>query len=236
VIPQPGQSWQPEGAPARRSHEYLRGGTVKLLTLFRPATGELRAEAVQSGSNAVLHPWLKQELTAILETFPPPPTQATPGRSWAEWDYHPEAQQRDAVLPPLRMLLLWDNLRGHYTREMVAWCEAQGIGVLYTPLSGSWLNMAESVQRIIQRRALEGQNPEADAERVKGWLRAAVRGWNRQPTPFVWGGKRHARRDRAYARRHRLGGSGATTSTPVRRRYRSVRNCHRSLIGSSIDK
>ena len=33
AIPQPGPSWQPAGRPARRPHEYVRGGTAKLLTL-----------------------------------------------------------------------------------------------------------------------------------------------------------------------------------------------------------
>ena len=36
AIPQPGASWQPEGHPATQPHEYERGGTAKLLTLFRP--------------------------------------------------------------------------------------------------------------------------------------------------------------------------------------------------------
>jgi hypothetical protein len=39
TIPQPGQSWRPEGKPVGQPHEYIRGGTAKLLTLFRPATG-----------------------------------------------------------------------------------------------------------------------------------------------------------------------------------------------------
>jgi hypothetical protein len=37
-------------------HEYIRGGTAKLLTLFRPATGEVRAKGVPRAPNAVLHP------------------------------------------------------------------------------------------------------------------------------------------------------------------------------------
>jgi len=49
-------------------------------------------------------------------------------------------------------------------------------------------------------------------------LEATARGWNRDPTPFVWGGKRAARRDRARQRRHALGGSGAQTRRPIRRR------------------
>src|SRR6266849_2210395 len=55
AIPQPGASWQPEGHPALQPHEYERGGTAKLLTLFRPATGEIHAKGVASVTNAVLH-------------------------------------------------------------------------------------------------------------------------------------------------------------------------------------
>jgi hypothetical protein len=57
---------QPEGHPALQPHEYERGGTAKLLTLFRPATGEFRAKGVVSVTNTVLHPWLKGELGALL--------------------------------------------------------------------------------------------------------------------------------------------------------------------------
>ena len=81
--------------------------------------------------------------------------------------------------------------------------------------------MAESVQRIIVRRALEGQHV-YNVEVLKEWLTDAIAGWNHLPTPFIWGDKRHARRDRAYARRHRLGGSGATSQYVVPRRMRSV--------------
>lgn len=225
AIPQEGQSWQLEGRPAHRPHEYIRGGTVKLLTLFRPASGEVRAEPVEHATNAVLHPWLKEQLTEILQGCAPAPSPVPEGRRWVDWDYHAEATGYDQQYAPLRMLLIWDSLKGHLTPEMVQWCRERGIGLLYTPLSGSWLNMVESLQRIIERRALEGQQPE-DAATLKEWFRAAVRGWNREPTPFVWGGKRHARRDRAYARRHRLGGSGATTSRPLTGRCRSVRLYH----------
>src|SRR5262250_1234378 len=80
AIPQPGASWQAEGHPVTHPHEYERGGTAKLLTLFRPATGELRAKGVTSAPNAVLHPWLQEQLRVVLtesekhqpaETLPP---------------------------------------------------------------------------------------------------------------------------------------------------------------------
>lgn len=144
------------------------------------------------------------------------------GRRWQAWDPFPAAEQLDRLHPPLRMLLILDNLAGHYRRDFVQWCHERGIGLLYTPCAGSWLNMAESVQRILIRRALEGHHI-YDSEILKDWLRDTCEGWNRHPTPFIWRGKRHARRDRAYARRHRQGGSGATTQYVLPRRIRSVR-------------
>ena len=68
--------------------------------------------------------------------------------------------------------------------------------------------MTESVQGIIQGRALDGEHP-TNPQQIINWLEAAARGWNKNPTPFVWGGKRAARRDRARKRRQALSGSGA---------------------------
>jgi transposase len=222
TIPHPGFSFQPEGKPATQDHQYIRGKTCKLLTLLRPATGKLRAEPVDQSTNAILHPWLKGELTAILKECPPAPERVPEGRRWQDWDPFPAAEQLDRMYPPLRMLLILDNLAGHYSHDFVRWCHERGIGLLYTPCAGSWLNMAESVQRILIRRAMEGQHV-YDVEILKDWLRDTIEGWNRHPTPFIWRGKRHARRDRAYARRHRQGGSGATTQYVLPRRIRSVR-------------
>jgi DDE superfamily endonuclease/Homeodomain-like domain len=230
AIPHAGASWQPTGHPVRQPHEYARGGTAKLLTLFRPATGEVRGEPVEQTTNAILHPWLERELEAILASCPPTPAQPAAGCRWVDWDWQPSAAHLDRFLPPIRMLLVLDNLSGHCSHSFVEWCMRRGICLLYTPLAGSWLNMAESVQRIIVRRALAGQHPH-DTTTLKQWLQDTVAGWNRAPTPFIWGGKRQARRDRAYARRHRLGGSGATTISVVPRRTRPVRQHH---VPSSI--
>ncbi len=67
TMPQPGTVWAPEGHAVLQPHEYVRTGTARLLTLFRPATGEVRAKGVRSTANAILHPWLKTELQALLE-------------------------------------------------------------------------------------------------------------------------------------------------------------------------
>jgi transposase len=227
AIPQPGSSWQPEGQPARRPHEYVRGGTAKLLTLFRPATGEVRALPVERAPNAVLHPWLRQELTAIVTRLPDlPPAEAAVRATHAHWEQWREGLTVKATLlrdlPPLRVLLVYDDLTGHHTPELLCWLFAHGILPLFTPLGGSWLNMAESVQRILARRALAGQHP-SSAQEVMEWFAATVRGWNADPSPFVWGGKRQQRRWRARQRRqarHPLGGSGAVTHHPLPRHAR----------------
>ena len=132
TTPHPGSSWQPEGMPAHQDHQYIRGSTCKLLTLFRPATGELRAEPVDQSTNAILHPWLKQELAAILKTCPPAPAEVPEERRWQNWDPFPAAEQLDRLYPPLRLLLILDNLAGHHSRDLVQWCGERGIGLLYT--------------------------------------------------------------------------------------------------------
>ena len=99
------------------------------------------------------------------------------------------------------MILVWDNLIGHHSGNIVLWLYQHGIMPLFTPIKGSWLNMragptgrdgpvgavypktragplgavllktvpfcprqAESVQRIIVRRALDGTHPTSPTE------------------------------------------------------------------------
>ena len=218
--PYPGQSWQPEGQPAHQPHEYIRNGTAKLLTLFHPADGQVRVKGVIRCPNVVLHACLKAQLTEILSTLPAPVMvdAETNAAFWRQWQQGLTAPiTLPDELPPLRMLLIWDNLKGHYTPDLLLWLFAHGIMPLYTPLGGSWLNMAESIQRILVHRALDGQSPQT-AQQIIELLEATAQGWNRQPSPFAWGGKRAVRRARARQRKHALGGSGACTFRPIRHR------------------
>jgi hypothetical protein len=169
----------------------------------------VRAKGVTHAPNVVLHPWLRAELTEILARLPVPtlPEAERPALArWATWLGHEPTEP----LPPLRLILIWDNLAGHLSWSIVRWLYQQGVLPLYTPLSGSWLNLAESVQRILVRRALAGQHPQTQADLI-AWLDDAVLGWNADPTPFVWHGTRYERRQRA--RQRRLGASPARHAT-----------------------
>jgi hypothetical protein len=84
TVPYPGSSWELQGKPACQPHQHLRNlrnGTAKLMSLFHPATGRVRVKGVRSCTNAVLHPWLKEQLRAILRTLPPPPEPPSPGKN-----------------------------------------------------------------------------------------------------------------------------------------------------------
>jgi transposase len=227
AVPHPGGGWRPIGRPAIQPHEYVRQGTTKILTLFHPATGEVRVRPATRGTNAVLHGWLKETLAAVVAALPAGAAAGDPAATRALWEAW---QQGLAVpftlperLPPLRVLLVWDNLAGHKTPEMVLWLCRHGIMPLYTPLGGSWLNMAESIQRILKRRALDGQQPRSPAE-IGAWFEQTAGNWNRQPTPFVWNGKRRQRRRRRAGDGHPVGGSAALTYRVLPRHGRAIRN------------
>jgi hypothetical protein len=85
--------------------------------------------------------------------------------------------------------------------------------------------MAESIQRILVRRGLAGQNP-LTPEQIIAWLEGVAGGWNDDPTPFEWGGSRAARRERSRNKRHALAGSGACARRPNRAKKNLVQKWH----------
>jgi transposase len=220
TVPYPGYRWRPAGEPGRYPHEYIKNGTAKMLTLFCPANGALRLKGVTSAPNAVLHPWLKEQLSEILASLPPPRPLSIEENlaQWEKWQAGLTGAPSLGTgenLPPLRMLLIMDNLSGHHTPSLIIWLCEQGIMPLFTPLGGSWLNMAESIQHIIISRALAGTHPKEPSQIIE-WLEETAEGWNVAPTKFEWGGKRKARRDRSRQRHaHSLAKSGAYTKEVV---------------------
>jgi hypothetical protein len=74
-------------------------------------------------------------------------------------------------LPPLRMMLIWDNLQGHYTPELALWLFAHGVIPLYTPLGGSWLNMASPSNALLSADPWQGKVQNPPNKSVSGWKR-----------------------------------------------------------------
>ncbi|MGK7899797.1 MAG: transposase [Xenococcus sp. (in: cyanobacteria)] len=214
------QTWQQQGEPLKQPHEYLPNGTAKILTLFHPADGQVLLKGVESVTNKVLHPWLKEQLSQILDGLPPHRAticEEDNRQLWETWRQGLKVKfTLPQELPPLRLLLICDNLKGHKTPDLVVWFCDHGILPLYTPLSGSWLNMTESIQKILKQRALGGQNP-SQPQQIIDNFETIAQVWNQHPTPFEWGGKRAKRRQEARLRKlHPIAASGACTRYPIR--------------------
>jgi len=117
----------------------------------------VRVRGVISSANVVLHPWLREQLSALVQALPPARlmedqaatrtaatrTAATrTAATRAQWERWQEGLTEKfsllEELPPLRMLLIWDNLAGHKTPALVCWLMRHGILPLDTPLRNLW--------------------------------------------------------------------------------------------------
>ena len=90
--------------------------------------------------NAILHPWFEAELSAIVATQPRRGGAGEAAANRAAWSRWQEGLSVRFTLlddlPPLRMLLILDNLAGHKSAAFVCWLMAHGIMPLYTALGG----------------------------------------------------------------------------------------------------
>jgi hypothetical protein len=128
-------TWAPEAHPTRAPHEQQRNGTAKRLTLFHPATGQVRVKGGTTTVNPVLQGWLKAELTEVLAALPEPSATRSPEETrllWTQW----QAGLTVCVTlprrrPPPRMLLGWDTLAGHTRRNW--WCGASAVAACRAP-------------------------------------------------------------------------------------------------------
>ena len=222
AVPHPGVSWQPRGQPATQPHEYIRGGTTKILTLFHPATGQVRLQPAARGTNAVLHPWLRERLSAILAELPPPGPSQDPAATQAAWAVWQAGLTMPFTLP----------------HDSAAAAAVAGVGQSHRPQDArpgavavrAWRHAALHARgrQLAQHGGVDraraqapGARRAASAQprrRSGAGLSRRRRRWNEQPTPFVWNGKRRQRRRRSGGdQTHRLGGSGACTHRPLRR-------------------
>jgi hypothetical protein len=171
-VPHRGRSWQPRGRPRRQRSTYRRNlGTRQLLALLHPRDGhvvsELRSNRHKTTVLAFLLPALDRELATL----------------------------------PLggKLYTILDNLNIHHACEVQAWATApercDRVILCYTPTNGSWLNLAESFFRILDRRVYDGMDHRTMHE-LEVAFETGLLAWNAHPTPFTWRGKRWRRRHR----------------------------------------
>ena len=71
----------------------------------------------------MLHPWLRERLSEILAALPPAGSSQDPAATQVAWAVWQAGLTRPFTLPddlpPLRLLLVWDNLTGHKTPDLV---------------------------------------------------------------------------------------------------------------------
>jgi hypothetical protein len=182
--PHRGRSWRPRGRPRRQRSTYRRNlGTRQVLALLHPRDGHvcwaLRPNRRKQTVLAFLLPALDHELTSL----------AAAGK----------------------LYVVLDNLNIHHAAEVDAWASAperrERVVMCYTPTDGSWLNLAESFFRILDRRVYDGTDCRTMPE-LEAALEGGLCAWNARPTPFTWRGNRWRRRHRRRA--HGVFTHGAT--------------------------
>lgn len=79
-----------------------------------------------------------------------------------------------------------DNYAAHKRVEVRCWLKANPrIRLLYTPTSGSWLNLAEVWSGIIERQAIH-RGTFTSVKNLNAKIRAFIDGWNDRYRLFVW--------------------------------------------------
>jgi len=79
-----------------------------------------------------------------------------------------------------------DNSSTHKTPEVLRWLQAHPrVTFHFTPTSASWLNQVEGFFSILTRRSIRRASFPTKAT-LKQHIRAFLKQWNDNPTPFVW--------------------------------------------------
>jgi transposase len=88
--------------------------------------------------------------------------------------------------PRKQLHVILDNSSTHRTDEVTAWLRKHPrVHFHYTPTSASWLNQVEGWFGILAKQSLFLQDFFSRKD-LRGHLRAYVRSWNQDPTPFEW--------------------------------------------------
>jgi transposase/transcriptional regulator with XRE-family HTH domain len=154
------------GMPEKRTHDYVRHGTVDLFAAFDIATGVVMANTYK---NHRAKEWIK-----FLEKIDKEvPLLAEPDEPGGE----PHV---------LEIHIVADNYATHKTPAVRQWlAKHPRFHIHFTPTSSSWLNQVERWFGLLTEKLLRRGVHKSVRQLEKGIL-AWVGTWNEDPKPFIW--------------------------------------------------
>jgi hypothetical protein len=180
--------------------------------LFHPATGEVYRQPVTACTKSVLHGWLTTDLTARLPRPGKPADAAVTQAAWQDGLTAPFALP-EPVAPAAPAARVGQSRRPQEYRHGGVAVPARHHVARY-PARRQVAEPGRAHPAQPQAPDLAGQHPQSPAE-IGTWIEQTAQAWNRQPTPFVWHGKRRQRRRQRRGDTYAVGGSAAHAPQPL---------------------
>jgi len=154
------------GMPEKRTHDYVRHGTVDLFAAFDIATGLVIAKTYKSHR-------AKEWIKFLEEIDKQVPQLAEPDEPGGE----PHV---------LRIHIVADNYATHKTPAVQEWLDKHPrFRVHFTPTSSSWLNQVERWFGLLTGKLLR-RGVHKSVRQLEKDILAWVDTWNEDPRPFIW--------------------------------------------------
>ena len=154
------------GMPEKRTHDYVRHGTVDLFAAFDIATGLVIAKTYKSHR---AREWIK----FLEEIDKQVPQLAEPDEHGGE----PHV---------LQIHIIADNYATHKTPAVQEWlAKHPRFHVHFTPTSSSWLNQVERWFGLLTGKLLR-RGVHKSVRQLEKDILAWVDNWNEDPKPFIW--------------------------------------------------
>jgi transposase/transcriptional regulator with XRE-family HTH domain len=154
------------GMPEKRTHDYVRHGTVDLFAAFDIATGVVIAKTYKSHR-------AKEWVKFLEEIDKQVPQLAEPDEPGGE----PHV---------LQIHIVADNYATHKTPAVQQWLEKHPrFHIHFTPTSSSWLNQVERWFGLLTEKLLR-RGVHKSVRQLEKDILAWADNWNEDPRPFIW--------------------------------------------------
>ena len=154
------------GMPEKRTHDYVRHGTIDLFAAFNTATGVVIARTCKSHR---AKEWIKF-LEEIDKNVPQLTEPDGPGVEPHVLEVH----------------IIADNYATHKTPAVQGWlAKHPRFHIHFTPTSSSWLNQVERWFGLLTEKMLR-RGVHKSVKQLEKDILAWADKWNEDPRPFIW--------------------------------------------------